>query len=216
MWTDPPNGRLNWRAAERSLVKSDPAMARLVRQVGPCRLAPRPDPFQTLVISIFNQQLSTKGAATLFDRFRGRFPGMRVTPRRVLAALDGGAACWDDETIRFCGISRQKRAYLVDLSERIVSRRLVLSKLAEMEDEAVIERLAQVKGIGVWTAQMFLMFTLCRPDVLPVLDLGIQESARRLYDLPERPKAATLTELAEPWRPWRTIACWYLWRGLEG
>lgn len=188
----------------------------LLKRVGQCTLAPRPDPFLTLVGSIYSQQLSTKGAMTLLGRFRDRFPRRRLTPQRVLAALDGGPAGWDEETIRTCGLSRQKRSYLVDLCEHLISRRLDLRTLPGLDDEAVIEKLVEVKGIGIWTAQMYLMFTLCRRDVLPVLDLGLQESARRHYQLAQRPGAAVLNELAEPWRPWRTIGCWYLWRGLEG
>ena len=216
VWFDVLAGAPDWRPAVRYLKKADPVMADLIRRVGPCTLSTRGDPFLTLVGSIFSQQLSTKGAMTLLTRFRDKFPQRKLTPRRILAALDGGPASWDDDTIRSFGISRQKRSYLVDLSEHVLSRKLVLSKLAAMEDEAVISALTDVKGVGVWTAQMFLMFNLCRPDVLPVLDLGIQESARRHYALPERPKAVALTALAQPWRPWRTIACWYLWRGLEG
>ena len=216
MWSEEPDGAPDWRPAVRHLKKADPAMAQLMRQVGPCRLAPRPDPFLTLVASIFSQQLSTKGAATLLSRFRDRFPRRQLTPRRVLAALDGGTRSWNDDIIRACGISRQKRAYLVDLCEHAITRRFDPSKLAALEDEAVIEKLVDIRGVGVWTAQMYLMFVLCRPDILPVADLGIQEAAKRHFGLPDRPKAKRLAELAEPWRPWRTVACWYLWRGLQG
>ena len=200
----------------RFLQRVDPVMAGLIRRVGPCTLSTRGDPFLTLVGSIFSQQLSTKGAMTLLGRFRDEFPRRKLTPRRVLAALGEGEGSWPLETIRYCGISGQKRSYLVDLCEHLISRRLVPSALPRLTDEEVIEKLVDVRGVGVWTAQMYLMFNLCRPDVLPVLDLGIQESARRHYALPARPKAAELTALAERWRPWRTVACWYLWRGLEG
>lgn len=216
MWFDELHSAPDWRPAVRFLKKADPAMAEMIRRVGPCTLSPRGDPFLTLVGSIFSQQVSTKGAMTLLARFRERFPQRRLTPRRVREALAGGPEGWDDETIRSCGISRQKRAYLVDLSEHLLDKRLNLRKLADLPDEDVIALLTDVKGIGVWTAQMYLMFNLCRPDVLPVLDLGIQESARQHYDLPHRPKGQELVDLAEPWRPWRTIACWYLWRAKEG
>lgn len=185
----------------------------MIRRVGPCTLSPRPDPFLTLVGSIFCQQLSTKGALTLLGRFREHFRSGKLTPGRVHAALTGGL---DEEVVRRCGISRQKRSYLVDLCEHLIDKRLDLKELQSLEDEGVIAKLTDVKGIGVWTSQMYLMFTLCRPDVLPVLDLGIQESARLHYGLAARPKGAELTELAEAWRPWRTVACWYLWRAKEG
>ena len=199
----------------RYLRKTDPILAQLIEQVGPCTLSPRPDPFLTLVGAIFSQQLSTKGAMTLLGKFRNRFPKRQLTPRRVLAVLDGHG-CWDEGLIRACGISRQKRAYIIDLCEHLITRRLDPAKLIELDDAAVTQKLTAIRGIGEWTAQMYLMFNLCRPDVLPVADLGIQESARRYYSLPARPKAKQLTKLAEPWRPWRTVACWYLWRGLEG
>lgn len=216
MWFEELDGVPDWRPAVRFLKKADPVMAQLIKQVGPCSLSPRRDPFLTLVGAIFSQQLSTKGAMTLLGKFRDRFPKRLPTPRRVLAVLNDGGRCWDEATIRACGISRQKRAYLIDLCEHLIQRKLDLAKLHHLDDEAVIATLSDVRGIGVWTSQMYLMFTLCRPDVLPVADLGIQESAKRYYNLPARPNAKRLTKLGEPWRPWRSVASWYLWRGLEG
>jgi DNA-3-methyladenine glycosylase II len=216
MWSEEPDGAPDWRPAVRHLRKADPMLAQVIARVGPCRLAPRPDPFLTLVASIFSQQLSTKGATTLLNRFRDHFPRRQLTPRRVRAVLDGGPRAWEDARIRACGISRQKRAYLIDLCDHFTARRILPERLAELDDEAVIEKLAAIRGVGVWTAQMYLMFILCRPDVLPAADLGIQEAARRLHGLAERPSPKRLHQLAEPWRPWRTVACWYLWRGLEG
>ena len=213
MWFDEQSGVPDWTPAVAHLRAADPAMAEMVARVGPCTLSPRPDPFLTLVGSVFSQQLSTMGALTLLARFRDQFPRKRLTPKTVHAALTGGL---DDETIRRCGISRQKRAYLIDLCEHLIDKRLDLKSLAKLDDDAVIQRLTAVKGVGVWTAQMYLMFTLCRPDVLPVLDIGIQESARRHYGLAGRPKGDALVTLAQPWRPWRTVACWYLWRAKEG
>lgn len=215
MWFDELSGAPDWKPALRHLRKADPEMALMIKRVGPCTLSPRPDPFLTLVGSIFSQQLSTKGAMTLLTRFREQFPREKLTPKNVHAALNGEGGL-DDETIRRCGISRQKRSYLIDLCEHLLDKRLELRKLPALDDEAVIDKLTDVKGFGIWTAQMYLMFTLCRPDVLPVLDLGIQESAKQHYNLPVRPKAIELTKLAEPWRPWRTVACWYLWRAKEG
>ena len=116
---------------------------------------------------------------------------------------------------RTVGVSRQKEAFLKDLARRVLSGELRFESLAALEDEAVINQLTQVKGIGVWTAHMFLMFGLRRPNVLPVGDLGIQNAVHRLYRLTERPKAAQLEEIAARWSPWRSVACWYLWRSLE-
>jgi DNA-3-methyladenine glycosylase II len=113
-------------------------------------------------------------------------------------------------------LSRQKAAYILDLAAHFHEGRLQPARLVRAADDDVIRQLTQVKGIGRWTAEMFLMFTLLRPDVLPVDDLGIREGMRRLYDLPERPDPETMERIAEPWRPWRTVACWYLWRLLDG
>ena len=216
MWFEELGGAPDWNPAVLFLKKTDPVMAALVEKVGPCTLSPRPDPFLTLIGAIFSQQLSTKGAMTLLSKFRDRFPGRLPTPPLVLEALNGSPRAWEDQTIRACGISRQKRAYLVDLCARLMDGRLELTRLGALDDAAVIEALSTVRGIGLWTSQMYLMFTLCRPDVLPTADLGIQEAARRHYRLRRRPNSTRLTKLASPWRPWRTVACWYLWRGLEG
>ncbi len=215
MWFDPQAGPPDWSPALRHLLKVDPVLKKAIKVVGPCTLAPRTDGYETLVLSIFNQQLSVKGAVTLYGRFRDRFTRKQITPRKVLAALHGPRA-WDDETIRHCGISRQKRAYLIDLSRHVIDGRLPLDGLGDEPDDVVIERLTAVKGIGEWTAQMFLMFTLCRPDVLPILDLGLQDAVKLCYGLAERPKPKELLPRAEPWRPWRTVATWYLWRAKEG
>ena len=122
----------------------------------------------------------------------------------------------DGELVKRCGISRQKHGYLIDLSKKFIDRSIPTHRISRMTDEQVMESLTQVKGIGRWTAEMFLMFVLNRPDVLPVDDLGLQEAVKRAYGLRSRPNKKKLTKLAEPWRPWRTVATWYLWRGLEG
>lgn len=149
----------------------------------------------------------------MFDRFRDLFPRKRPTPALTLRALRGGV---EDQTLRMCGLSRQKRAYMLDLAQRIEDGRLPLRRLRSMEDEQVTQALVQVHGIGRWTAEMFLIFTLCRRDVLPVDDLGLREACRRAWGLRERPGARVISERAEAWRPWRTVATWYLWRWLEG
>ncbi len=159
--------------------------------------------------SIFTQQISTKVATVLFNRFRAHFPGRRPTPERVVTFLTTA----EEEVIRAVGLSRQKRAYVLDLARHFVDGRIPTRRLSRMTDDDVIESLTAVKGIGRWTAEMFLIFTLNRPDVLPVDDLGLWESVKRAYELKERPKPREILERGEAWRPWRTIATWYLWRG---
>ena len=176
--------------------------------MGPCTLAPRRDYFVVLCKSIFSQQISTAVAATLFGRFRDLFPGRRPTPALVLAKLAGE----DEAVLRHCGLSRQKKTYLLDLAEHFATGQIPTRKLARMGDEEIIESLVRVKGVGRWTAEMFLIFVLNRPDVLPVDDLGLREGVRDVHGLAERPAAAAVRALAEPWRPWRSIATWYLWR----
>ena len=215
MWFDERNGRPDWTAAVDHLRACDAVMPGVVERVGDCTLAPHGEPFRTLVLSVFNQQLSVKGAETLFRRFEGRLPGGRVTAKHVLDVLSGAAA-WDDDLIRHCGISRQKRSYLVDMAERVLDGRLPLAALADLDDAEATRRLTEVKGIGEWTAQMYLMFVLCRPDVLPTADLGLQDAVRNNYGLPARPRPAEVARIAEAWRPWRTVGTWYLWRAKEG
>jgi DNA-3-methyladenine glycosylase II len=147
-------------------------------------------------------------ATVLFGRFRDLFPRRRPTPQLVLDAFGKG----EPEVLRKCGLSRQKATYLQDLSRHFVDGRIPTRRLGRMTDEEVIASLVEVKGIGRWTAEMFLIFTLNRPDVLPVDDLGLKEGVRDVYGLPERPGAKALAEIGERWRPYRSIATWYLWR----
>lgn len=210
MWYVKAKNKPDWSEARRHLSRADPKLARIIRRVGPCTLVSRNDYFMVLCISIFNQQISTKIATILFNRFRDEFPRRRPTPALALKMLQTG------DGFKRCGLSRQKRAYLIDLSEKFIARKIPVRRLARMSDEEVIESLTQVKGIGQWTAEMFLMFVLNRPDVLPVDDLGLREAVKRIYKLRERPNAKKLRKMAEPWAPWRSIATWYLWRGLEG
>jgi DNA-3-methyladenine glycosylase II len=161
----------------------------------------------TLVRAIVGQQLSSKAAATIFGRLRGLFPDGEITA--------AGLQALDDATLRGVGLSSQKLTYLRDLSARIAEGRLRLDDLDELPDEQVIERLTVVKGFGRWTAEMFLMFRLQRPDVLPVGDLGICTAVQRIYRLRQRPKPDRLTKIGEAWRPYRSIACWYLWESLK-
>jgi DNA-3-methyladenine glycosylase II len=198
-----------WAAAQKWLRKADPVFIPLIDRAGPCGLAPRRDHFVALCKSIYSQQISTKVAATLFARFRAQFPRQRPTPAAVLALLATG------EKWRECGLSRQKRDYLIDLAKHFDDGSLAGRRLARMEDERIIETLTQVKGVGRWTAEMFLMFVLNRPDVLPVDDFGLRKGVQKAYGLEGPPTAAGIRELAEPWRPWRSVGTWYMWRGLE-
>jgi len=160
------------------------------------------------VRSIVGQQLSTKAAASIYGRLLAYFDGNRPSPEQVLAA--------DPEEMRAAaGLSRAKVSFLRSLAEHVVSGDLELDRVAELPDEEVIAELVAVKGIGVWSAHMFLMFQLGRPDVLAVGDLGVRRAVQRAYGMEDMPNPAELTELGEPWRPWRTVACMYLWRSLD-
>ena len=180
-------------------------MAAIIERVGPCRLVPRDEGthFSALARSIVYQQLSGKAAATIHERVRALFGGRDPTPTELLAV--------DPDALRAAGLSRQKLGYLVDLARNADA----LERLHELEDAAVIETVTRVKGVGVWTAQMFLMFRLGRPDVLPVLDLGIRKAVQRAYRLRALPPPARVAEIAARWRPHSTVASWYLWRSLE-
>ncbi len=211
MWFSDPIDPPNWSAAIKHLRKVDPVMKQIIARVGPCGLQPRRDYFVLLAQSIFTQQISTKVATVLFNRFRDQFPRRKPTPALVRRFLTG-----DEALMRSCGLSRQKHAYIGDLCGHFIDGKIPTRRFARMSDDEVIESLTRVKGIGRWTAEMFLIFVLNRPDVFPIDDLGLQESYKRLYSLPTRPTAKQLEPLGEIWRPWRTIATYYLWRGTEG
>jgi DNA-3-methyladenine glycosylase II len=196
------------RKAQRHLSRQDPVIGELIRQYGACGLRPHPDRFRVLVRSIVWQQLSTRAAETIHRRLLGQLPRERLSARGIFRLSEG--------QMRAAGLSRAKVKALQDLSTRVCQRQLPLSRLHELEDEAVIEALIEVWGIGRWTAQMFLMFSLGRPDVLPVGDLGLQMGVKKRYGLRKIPKRERLEKLAEPWRPYRSIATWYLWRSLGG
>jgi DNA-3-methyladenine glycosylase II len=195
--------------ARRVLMRRDPVLAPIIRRYKDRRLIDGVpvDPFSALVRTIVGQQLSTKAAATIHRRLLDLLPGGVATP----AALDA----LTDAQLRQVGLSRQKTAYIRDLSTKAASGELPLEHLSEMSDEDVIEAITKVKGLGRWSAEMFLMFRLRRPDVLPVDDLGIVNAIHRLYNLRKRPNAKRIIKLGEAWRPYRTVACWYLWRSLE-
>jgi len=188
------------------IARVDPRMARVIETVGPCRISPRRGRYAALVRAIVGQQVSTAAARSVYEKLRCRAGGY-VTPDRVAALRD--------RDLRDCGLSRQKVSYVRDLSERICDGRLRLGRLAALSDGEVIAALTQTRGIGTWTAEMFLMFVLARPDVLPLGDLGIRNGFKRVYGLRGDPSVARMQQLAEPWRPYRSIGSWYLWRALE-
>lgn len=209
----PPRGAPgDWSAAQRHLRRVDPVLRGLIDEVGPCRIRPRRDYFGRLCRSIFSQQISTRIAAILFDRFCANFPRRRPTPVGVLKLLALGPG---HASVLVCGLSRQKQRYLIDLATHFVDNRIPTRRLSRMSDEQVIEALTAVHGIGRWSAEMFLMFVLNRPDVLPVDDLGVRSAMKIFYKLRELPDAARARKIARLWSPWRTVGTWYLWRGLE-
>ncbi len=195
------------KAARLQLQKSDPVMKKLLKQVGPFTLKTRRDRFAALVKSILGQQISTAAARTIEQRLIDA-----VAPEKLSAEC---LSQFSVDRYREIGISRQKAGYLLDLCQKVNDGSLELKKLSRLSDEEVAAALIQVKGIGQWTAQMFLMFSLGRLDVLPVDDLGIRKAVAKAYDLPDLPNSAQITEIAEPWRPYASIASWYLWRSLE-
>ncbi len=187
-------------------------MGDLVRRIGPLGPAERrrgrpEDAYGSLVRTIIGQQLSTKAARSIYGRLTALFDGRPPTPEELLST--------DEEPLRACGLSRPKVRYLRDLAERVISGELDLSSLHGLPDEEVIRQITAVKGLGRWSADMFLMFHLGRPDVLPVGDLGIRRAVERAYGLPALPDPDELRTLAAPWRPECTLACLYLWESLD-
>ena len=200
----------DYARARRVLMRRDPVLGAAIKAIGPCLMAERQrkDHLTALCGSIVSQQLSTKAAATIFGRFLALFPEGAPLSAPAIVALE-------DAALRSVGLSGQKVRYVRDLCERIIDRRLRLEAIESLDDEAVIEVLTEVKGFGRWTAEMFLMFRLHRPDVLPVDDLGIVNAVQRLYKLRKRPDAKKLNKLGEAWRPYRSVASWYLWQSLK-
>lgn len=194
----------NWTEAESHLSRVDPVLAEIIRRVGPCTLSPRKDHFGALCQSILNQQISTAAARTVWERFRKLCPTRRPTPANV--------SMLSEETLRSAGLSRQKATYIHSLSAAFVSGAIPTRRWAAMTDEEVVQALIPVKGIGRWTAEMFLIFVLNRTDLLPVDDLGLCNQARRHYKLKKYPDAKRMKKLAVKWQPYRSIATWYLWR----
>jgi DNA-3-methyladenine glycosylase II len=188
----------------RHLARRDPVLKRLIAAVGPCTLAHDPNHFAVLARSIVSQQISTRAAASIGRKLLETLAPHGLTPAGVLAV--------PVETLRGAGLTAGKARALVDLADKVQSGAVPLGRMGELSDEEVIERLVPVYGIGRWTAEMFLIFSLGRLDVLPVADRGLRVGAQLQYGLAESPDRARLEELAEPWRPYRSVATWYFWR----
>jgi DNA-3-methyladenine glycosylase II len=197
------------REALAHLRRVDPVMAGVIRRVGPYRLQIRRgnSHFHYLVRAIVFQQLSGKAAGTIHARFCALFPHRHVKPEPLMAL--------SDQALRSVGLSRQKTSYLRDLAEKVHTGAVPLDRVRHMSDQAIIDHLVQVKGVGRWTAQMFLMFRLGRPDVLPELDLGIQNGIRKAYGIRRRVTPKDVLRVGKVWTPYSTVACWYLWRSVD-
>jgi len=195
------------KEAIQHLRQSDPILSEIIGRVGEYRIEFRAPEFESLVRSIVFQQLSGKVARVIFGRLLEAVHG-RLTPETILKLRPA--------RMRFLGLSAQKTAYIRDLARHTRDGRVIFEELPDLPDDAVIERLTRVKGIGVWTAHMFLIFALRRPDVLPTGDLGIRTAIRRAYALPQMPAPADIEALALKWRPYCSVASWYLWRSLDG
>jgi DNA-3-methyladenine glycosylase II len=198
---------IDHRLIHRHFRKSDPILASVVKQVGPVTLKPERDRFKMLVRSIISQQISTAAARTIRRRLEQSLKPAGILPETM--------ACQTVESLRAVGVSRQKAGYMIDLAQKCSDGTVQLSRLGRLSDEAIIEQLTQVKGIGRWSAQMFLIFGLGRLDVFPHDDLGVRTAIRRLYSLPELPGKQECLAIGERWRPYATIGSWYCWRFLE-
>jgi len=194
------------RKAINHLKNSDPVLRAIIERIGPCRIEYGPPEFHSLAEAIIYQQLNGKAAVTIFNRFAD-LAGKPLTPEGIVKLTD--------QQMRSVGLSKQKTSYLRDMAERAMSGRLDFTKLHEHSDDEIIQHLTQVKGVGVWTAQMFLMFTLKRPNILPTGDFGVQMAIKKHYKKRKMPKPALMEKIARPWEPYRSIACWYLWKSLD-
>ncbi len=201
--------QVDYARARRHLMRHDPRLGSLVKRFGACGLdtSHDVDRFGLLVRSIVSQQLSVKAATTIHGRVLTALEAEHATPAAMLAIAE--------DRLRACGLSRAKVASVRDLATKVTDGSLALDTLDAMDDAAVIEAMTKVRGIGRWSAEMFLIFRLGRPDILPVGDVGVQRAMRKLYGLRKHPSPARMTALARPWRPYRSVACWYLWRSLD-
>jgi DNA-3-methyladenine glycosylase II len=194
------------RKAINHLKKSDPVLRAIIERVGPCRMEFGEPVFHSLAEAIVYQQLNGKAAVTIFKRFAA-LAGEPLTAE--------GIANLTAEQMRSVGLSKQKSSYLRDMAERAIRGDLDFTRLPEMTDEEVIKHLTQVKGVGVWTAHMFLIFTLKRQNILPTGDFGIRMAMKKHYHKRKLPNPLQMEKIARPWEPYRSIACWYLWRSLD-
>jgi DNA-3-methyladenine glycosylase II len=194
-----------WQQASAELASADPVMAGLVEQFSGSSLVSRGDPFVTLARSIVGQQISVKAADSVWARFTAALPA--IAPEQVLAT--------SNEALRCCGLSARKAEYLGDLARHFMAGQIHVDRWSAMSDAQIIAELTAVRGIGVWTAEMFLIFNQLRPDVFPLDDIGLQKAVALHYFAGERPPRKALTEYGERWRPWRSVATWYLWRSLD-
>jgi DNA-3-methyladenine glycosylase II len=194
------------RKAVNHLKKCDPVLRAIIERVGPCRMEFAPAEFASLAEAIVYQQLNGKAAVTIFKRFVA-LAGEPLTPEGILKL--------SDVQLRSVGLSKQKSAYLKDLAGKTAAGLLDFARLPDLPDEEVIEHLTQVKGVGVWTAHMFLMFSLRRPNVLPTGDYGVQMAVKKHYRKRNLPKPKDMEKIARAWEPYRSVACWYMWRSLD-
>lgn len=201
-----PASALRFRKAVQHLKLSDPLLGGTIAKVGPCRMEFGPPEFHSLAEAIVYQQLNGKAAATIFKRFAD-LAGEPLTPKGILKL--------SNEQMRAVGLSKQKTSYLRDMAERASRGDLDFTRLHEFTDDEVIAHLTQVKGVGVWTAHMFLMFTLQRPNVLPTGDFGVRMAMKKLYRKRKMPTPEQMAKIAKSWEPYRSVACWYLWRSLD-
>jgi len=193
-------------SAVRHLKKVDPILAAIIAKVGPCRMQFNPSGFHSLAEAIVYQQLHGKAAFTIFKRFTD-LVGDPVTPQGIVKLTDA--------QLRSVGLSKQKSSYLKDMAEKADRGDLDFLRLSEMTDDEVIKHLTQVKGVGVWTAHMFLMFSLRRQNILPTGDYGVQAAMKKHYKKRKMPKPEQMIKIAKCWEPYRSVACWYLWRSLD-
>jgi DNA-3-methyladenine glycosylase II len=194
------------RKAIIHLKKADPVLRGIIERVGPCRIQYREPVFETLVRSIVYQQLSGAAAGTIYRRLAAAV-GEPILPQAILRLTP--------RKMQTLGLSRQKIEYIRDLARRTRSGELNFDECHESEDEQLIQHFTAVKGVGIWTAQMFLIFALRRPNVLPTGDLGVRSAIRKAYGLEAMPKPTEVARIADPWSPYCSVASWYLWRSLE-
>jgi DNA-3-methyladenine glycosylase II len=195
------------RKAILHLKKSDPVMGAIIERVGPYKIEYREPVFQTLVRSIVYQQLHGKAALTIFNRLHAAAKADPLTPESILKLRPA--------KMRTLGLSKQKMTYIRELARLTRNGEILFERLPSLDDAVIVEQLTRVKGVGVWTVQMFLIFALRRPDVLPTGDLGIRAAIKKAYGLADLPKPAEMEHIAAAWRPWSSVACWYLWRSLD-